>query len=47
MAGGRTLITVSWSVQRNDHGEQPYWAAAALAAMLGQLGLPGAGVGYG
>jgi biotin/methionine sulfoxide reductase len=47
MAASRTLITVSWSVQRNDHGEQPYWAAAALAAMLGQIGLPGGGVGYG
>lgn len=47
MARHRTLVTVSWSVQRNDHGEQSYWAAAALAAMLGQLGLPGGGVGYG
>ena len=47
MAAMRTLITVSWSVQRNDHGEQPYWMAAALAAMLGQIGLPGGGVGYG
>jgi biotin/methionine sulfoxide reductase len=47
MAVKRTLITVSWSVQRNDHGEQPYWTAAALAAMLGQIGLPGGGVGYG
>ena len=47
MAAMRTLITVSWSVQRNDHGEQPYWMAAALAAMLGQIGLAGGGVGYG
>ncbi|HXV71432.1 MAG TPA: molybdopterin-dependent oxidoreductase, partial [Acidimicrobiia bacterium] len=47
MARSRTLVTVSWSVQRNDHGEQAYWAAAALAAMLGQIGLPGGGVGYG
>jgi biotin/methionine sulfoxide reductase len=47
MARHRTLITLSWSVQRNDHGEQPYWMAAALAAMLGQIGLPGGGVGYG
>ena len=47
MASNRTLITVSWSVQRNQHGEQPYWMAAALAAMLGQIGLPGGGVGYG
>jgi biotin/methionine sulfoxide reductase len=47
MAASRTLITVSWSVQRADHGEQPYWAAIALAAMLGQIGLPGGGVGFG
>ncbi len=47
MARKRTMVTVSWSVQRNDHGEHAYWAAAALAAMLGQIGLPGGGVGYG
>ena len=47
MAAHRTLITVSWSLQRGDHGEQPYWMSAVLAAMLGQIGLPGGGVGYG
>ena len=47
MAQGRTLISVSWSLQRAHHGEQPYWMAATLAAMLGQIGLPGGGVGYG
>jgi biotin/methionine sulfoxide reductase len=47
MAGSRTMITMSWSVQRTDHGEQAYWAGAALAAMLGQIGLPGGGIGYG
>jgi biotin/methionine sulfoxide reductase len=47
MADRRTLITVSWSVQRTHHGEQTYWMAAALAAMLGQIGLPGGGVGFG
>lgn len=47
MARHRTMVTVSWSVQRNDHGEYAYWAAAALAAVLGQIGLPGGGVGYG
>ena len=47
MAAQRTLITVSWSLQRADHGEQPYWMAAVLAAMLGQIGLPGGGIGYG
>ena len=47
MAAKRTLLTVAWALQRADHGEQPYWMAAALAAMLGQIGLPGGGVGYG
>ncbi len=47
MASVRTMISVSWSVQRADHGEQPYWAAIALAATLGQLGLPGGGLGFG
>ncbi len=47
MAATRTLITLSWSLQRAEHGEQPYWMAATLAAMLGQIGLPGGGIGYG
>jgi biotin/methionine sulfoxide reductase len=47
MAAHRTLITLAWSLQRGDHGEQPYWMATVLAAMLGEIGLPGGGVGYG
>nr|MDQ3829313.1 molybdopterin-dependent oxidoreductase [Candidatus Tectomicrobia bacterium] len=47
MAAVRTMIGMSWSVQRADHGEQPYWMAIALAAMLGQIGLPGGGFGFG
>jgi biotin/methionine sulfoxide reductase len=47
MAAKRTMLSVSWSAQRTDHGEQPYWAAIALAAMLGQIGLPGGGFGLG
>lgn len=47
MATTRTLITVAWSLQRGEHGEQPYWMSAVLAAMIGQIGLPGGGVGYG
>jgi len=43
----RSLITLSWSLQRAEHGEQPYWMAATLAAMVGQIGLPGGGIGYG
>ncbi|MGB5869981.1 MAG: molybdopterin-dependent oxidoreductase, partial [Albidovulum sp.] len=47
MAAKRTMISVSWSLTRQDHGEQPYWAAITLAAMLGQIGLPGGGFGFG
>ncbi len=47
MAGKRTLITVSWSLQRADHGEMPYWMSIVLAAVLGQIGLPGGGIGFG
>jgi biotin/methionine sulfoxide reductase len=47
MAGKRTFIMVSWSLQRADHGEQPYWMAITLAAMLGQIGLRGGGFGFG
>jgi biotin/methionine sulfoxide reductase len=47
MASGRTLITVTWSLQRTEHGEQAPWCGLALAAMLGQIGLPGGGFGFG
>src|SRR5437764_418625 len=45
-AGRRTLVTCSQSLQRADHGEQPVWMAVVLAAMLGQIGLPGGGFAY-
>ena len=47
MAKGRTMISVAWSLTRQDHGEQPFWMGTILAAMLGQIGLPGGGVGFG
>ena len=47
MAASRTMLSVSWSLTRQDHGEQPFWAAITLAAMLGQIGLPGGGFGLG
>jgi len=47
MAGARTMVTVSWSLQRARHGEQPLWLGVVLAAMLGQIGLPGGGFGHG
>lgn len=47
MADKRTMLSVSWSLQRQEYGEQPLWAGIAVAAMLGQLGLPGGGFGHG
>ena len=47
MAKGRTMISVAWSLTRQDHGEQPFWLGTVLAAMLGQIGLPGGGIGFG
>jgi len=47
MAGRRTLVTVNWSMQRVRHGEQAPWLGLTLAAMLGQIGLPGGGFGHG
>ncbi|MBS0343778.1 MAG: molybdopterin-dependent oxidoreductase [Proteobacteria bacterium] len=43
----RSLVNVSWSLQRAEHGEQPFWAAVALAGVVGQIGLPGGGFGVG
>lgn len=47
MASQRSMISLSWSLTRQDHGEQPFFAGVALAAMLGQIGLPGGGFGLG
>jgi len=47
MAAGRTMLAASWALQRGDHGEQPYWMLITLAAILGQIGLPGGGFGFG
>src|SRR5215510_8623979 len=47
MAAKRTLINANWSLQRIEHGEQAPWMVVTLAAMLGQIGLPGGGFGSG
>ncbi|MER7395268.1 molybdopterin-dependent oxidoreductase [Streptomyces sp. NPDC000151] len=47
MASARTMINLSWSLQRQQHGEQPVWLGVTLAAMLGQIGLPGGGFQHG
>jgi biotin/methionine sulfoxide reductase len=47
MASEPCLLSISWSLQRTEHGDQPYWMITVLGAMLGRIGLPGQGVGYG
>ena len=47
LATVRSFVNVAWALQRADHGEQPFWAAVGLAAVLGQIGLPGGGFGVG
>lgn len=46
LAGKRSLISVSYSLQRAEFGEQPVWMGLTLAAMLGQIGLKGGGFAY-
>lgn len=47
MAARKTFLMMSWSLQRAEYGEQPYWMLIALASMLGQIGKPGTGYGFG
>ncbi|MDO6587412.1 molybdopterin-dependent oxidoreductase [Salipiger sp. 1_MG-2023] len=47
MAETRCFVMVAWSLQRAEGGEQPYWMAVALASILGQVGQPGGGFGFG
>ncbi len=42
-----SMIAVNWGLQRAHHGEQPLWAGIALAAIVGQIGQPGCGFGFG
>ena len=43
----RTLISMSWSLQRASHGEQPLWIGITLASMLGHIGKSSGGFGFG
>lgn len=45
-ATNRTMLMAGWAMQRADKGEQPHWTLVTLAAMLGQIGLPGGGFGF-
>ncbi len=44
-SSNRTMIMGGWGIQRQQYGEQKHWMMATLAAMLGQIGLPGGGFG--
>lgn len=46
LVGKRVLVVVAHALQRAEHGEQPVWMGAVLAAALGQIGLPGGGYNY-
>lgn len=41
----RTMLMAGWGIQRQRYGEQGHWMLVTLAAMLGQIGLPGGGFG--
>ena len=43
----RSVLGISWSLQRQEFGEQNYWMITTLGAMLGHIGIQGAGIGYG
>jgi biotin/methionine sulfoxide reductase len=47
MAASRAMLSISWSLTRQHHGEHAFWAAITVAAMLGQIGLPGGGITFG
>jgi len=47
LAAERSVLGISWSLQRQQHGEQPYWMITVLGSMLGHMGKPGGGVAYG
>ena len=42
-----TMVTATWSIQRAEHGEQPWWALVGLASVLGGIGKPGQGIAFG
>ncbi len=46
IAANRTQLIFGWAIQRQQHGEHPYWMGAIIATLLGQIGLPGGGVSY-
>ena len=46
-ARSRSFVTMTWSIQRAEYGEQSFWALVAFATLLGQIGQPGRGFSFG
>lgn len=47
MAENPTFLNGSWSLTRQENGEQPIWMLVVLACLLGGIGKPGTGFGLG
>lgn len=47
LARSKSMIAMTWSLQRAEYGEQPLWAGLALASLIGQIGQPGTGYAFG
>jgi biotin/methionine sulfoxide reductase len=47
MTQAHTMLSMAWSLQRQDRGEAVIWAGLNLACLLGQIGQPGCGFGFG
>ena len=47
LAKSPSMVTLSWSLQRQDNGEETIWAGLNLACLIGQIGKPGCGFGFG
>lgn len=45
-ARSNTEFAGAWSLQRAQHGEMTHWAIINFAALTGQIGKPGCGVGF-
>lgn len=45
-ASKRTQFAGSWAIQRAHRGEMAYWSIVNFACMIGNIGLPGQGVGF-
>ncbi len=42
----KTQFAGAWSLQRAHHGEQTHWAMVNFCCLIGNIGLPGQGVGF-